>query len=51
MCVCHEIQVVTAFHLKFKARIFRSTAVPEFFTVEFNCVGNHFVEECFAEMS
>ena len=43
-CVCcHEILVVKAFHLKFKAQFSLNTAVLEFFAVEFNCVGNHFL--------
>ena len=50
MC-CHEIQAVKAFHLKFKARLSWITAVLEFFAVEFNCVGNHFLEEFFPEIS
>ena len=49
--VCHEIQVVKAFHLKFKARLSRITAVLKIFAVEFNCVGNHFLEEIFSEIS
>ena len=31
--------------------LFKITAVLEFFTVEFNCVGNHFLEEFFPEIS
>ena len=51
-CVyCHEILLVKAFHLKFKARLLWNTTVLEFFTVEFNCVGNHFSEEFFSEIS
>ena len=50
MC-CHEIQVVKAFHLKFKARLSWITAVLKIFAVEFNCVGNHFLEEFFSEIS
>ena len=51
-CMCyHEIPVVKAFHLKFKARLSWNTAVLEFFAVEFNCVGNHFLEESFSEIS
>ena len=51
-CVCyHEILAVKAFHLKFKARLSWNTAVLEFFAVEFNCVGNHFLEESFSEIS
>ena len=38
-------------HLKFKARLSRDKAVLEFFAVEFNCVGNHFLEEFFSEIS
>ena len=50
-CVCcHEIPAVKAFHLKFKARLSWNTAVLEFFAVEFNCVGNHFLEEFFSEI-
>ena len=40
----HEILAVKAFHLKFKARLSWNTAVLEFFALEFNCVGNHFLE-------
>ena len=50
MC-CHEIQTVKAFHLKFKARLSWITAVLKIFAVEFNCVGNHFLEEIFPEIS
>ena len=51
-CVCyHKIPTVKAFHLKFKARLPWNTAVLEFFPVEFNCVGNHFLEESFSEIS
>ena len=51
-CVCcHKIPAVKAFHLKFKARLSWNTAVLEFFAVEFNCVGNHFLEESFSEIS
>ena len=51
-CVCcHEIAVVKACHLKFKATLSWNTAVLEFFAVEFNCVGNHFLEEPFSEIS
>ena len=51
-CVCcHEILVVKAFNLKFKAQFSLNTAVLEFFAVEFNCVGNHFLEEFFSEIS
>ena len=49
MC-CHEIQAVNAFHLKFKARLSWITAVLKFFAVEFNCVGNHFLEAFFSEI-
>ena len=48
---CHEIPVVKAFHLKFKARLSWNTAAPEFFAVEFNCVGNHSLEVFFSEIS
>ena len=48
---CHEILAVKAFHLKFKARLFWITAVLKIFAVEFNCVGNHFLEEFFSEIS
>ena len=45
-CMCyHEILAVKAFHLKFKARLSWNTTVLQFFAVEFNCVGNHFLEE------
>ena len=51
-CVCyHEIPAVKAFHLKVKARLSWNTAVLECFAVEFNCVGNHFLEESFSEIS
>ena len=51
-CVCcHEIQAVKAFYLKFKARLSWNTAVLKFFAMEFNCVGNHFLEEFFSEIS
>ena len=51
-CVCyHKIPTVKAFHLKFKARLSGKTAVLEFFSVEFNCVGNHFIEEPSSEIS
>ena len=51
-CVCcHEIPAAKAFHLKFKVRLSWSTAVLEFFAVEFNCVGNHFLEEFLSEIS
>ena len=50
---CHEIPEVKAFHLKGKTRLScsRITAVLEFFAVEFNCKGNHFLEEFFSEIS
>ena len=50
MC-CHEILAVKAFHLKFKATLSWNSAVLEFFAVEFNCVGGHFLEEYFSEIS
>ena len=51
-CVCcHEIPAVKAFHSKFKARLSWNVAVLEFLTVEFNCVGNHFLEQFFSEIS
>ena len=51
-CMCyHEIPAVQAFHLKFKAKLSWNTAVLEFFAVEFNSVGNHFLEESFSEIS
>ena len=51
-CVCfHEIPAVKTFYLKFKARLFWDTAILEFSAVEFNCVGNHFLEEFFSEIS
>ena len=41
-CLCYnEIPAVKAFHLKFL----------EFFAVGFNCVGNHFLEDSFSEIS
>ena len=50
-CVCcHEIPAVKVSHLKFKARLSWNTAVLEFFTVEFNCVRNCFLEESFSEI-
>ena len=49
--VCHEIQVVKAYYLKFKARFSWITAVLKIFAMEFNCVGNHFLEEIFSEIS
>ena len=37
-CLCwHEIQGLQAFHLKFKAKLSRITAVLKIFAVEFNC--------------
>ena len=51
-CVCyHEIPAVKTLHLKFKARLSWSPAVLEFFAVEFNFVGNHFLVESFSEIS
>ena len=50
MC-CHEIQAVNAFYLKSKARLSWITAVLKIFSQEFNCVGNHFLEEFFSEIS
>ena len=51
-CMCyHEILAVQVFHLKFKAKLSWNTAVLDFFAVEFNCVGNHFLEESFSEIS
>ena len=51
-CVCcHEIPAVKAFHLKFKARLFWDTAILEFFALEFNFIGNLFLEEFFSEIS
>ena len=51
-CVCcHEIQAINAFHLKFKARLSWITAVLKIVSVEFNCVGNQFLEEFFSEIS
>ena len=50
-CVCcHEIPVVKAFHLKFKARLSWNAAVLEFFAVEFNFEGNYFLKEFFSEI-
>ena len=46
-----KIQAVKAFHLKFKARLSWITAILKIFAVEFNCVGNHFLEEFFSEIS
>ena len=51
-CVCHhEIPAVKAFYLKFKAKLSWNAAVLESFAVEFNCVGNHFLEDPFSEIS
>ena len=50
MC-CHEIQAVQAFHLKFKARLSWITGVLKIFALEFNCIGNHFLEDFFSEIS
>ena len=51
-CVCcHNIPAVKTFHLKFKVRLSWNTAVLEFFAVEFNCVGNNFLEKFFSEIS
>ena len=51
-CVCcHKIPAVKAFHLNFKGRLFWNTAVLECFAVEFNCIGSHFLEEFFSEIS
>ena len=49
--MCHEIQVVKAFSSKFKARLSLIIALLKTFAVEFNCVGNHFLEEIFSEIS
>ena len=48
---CHKIQVVKAFHSKFKAKLSWITAVLKLFAMEFNCVGNHFLKEIFSEIS
>ena len=48
---CHEIQAVKAFHLKFKARLSWITGVLKIFALEFNYVGNHFLEEFFSKIS
>ena len=48
---CHKIQVVKAFYFKFKARLSWITAFLKIFAVEFNCVGNYFLEEIFSEIS
>ena len=51
-CVCHhEIPAVKAFYLKFKAKLSWNAAVLESFAVEFNCVGNHYLEDPFSEIS
>ena len=50
MC-CREIQAVKTFPLKFKGKLSWNTAVLEIFAMEFNCVGNHFLEEFFSEIS
>ena len=47
----HEISAVKAFHLNIKARLSWNAAVLEFFAMEFNCIGNHFLEESFSEIS
>ena len=39
----HKIPPVKAFYLKLKATLSWNTTVLEFFTVEFNCIGNHFL--------
>ena len=36
---------------EFKARLSWITGVLKIFAVEFNCVGNHFLEEFFSEIS
>ena len=48
---CHKIQAVNAFHLKFKARLSWITAALKIFSLEVNCVENHFLEEFFSEIS
>ena len=51
-CVCcREMQAVKAFHLQFKARLSWIAAVLKIFPVEFNCVGSHFLEKFFSEIS
>ena len=51
-CMCYpEIPAVKAFPLKFKAKLSWNTDVLEFFAVEFNCVGHHFLKESFSEIS
>ena len=49
MC-CQEIRAIMPFHLKFKARLSWNTTILKIFTVEFNCVGNHFLKEFFSEI-
>ena len=46
MC-CHKIQAVKAFCLKFIASLSWVIAVLKIFAMEFNCVGNHFLDEFF----
>ena len=46
-----RIPAVKISYLKFKARPLWETAILEFSAVEFNCVGNHFLEEFFSEIS
>ena len=41
--------VKNVFHSKFKARLSWIIALLKIFAVEFNCVGNHFLEEIFSE--
>ena len=48
---CHKIQAVKTFHLKFKARLSWIAAVLKIFALELNCIGNHFLEEFFSEIS
>ena len=51
-CVCcHKIPAIKGFQLKFKATLSWNTAVLKFFAVEFNCVGNHFLEKFSSEIS
>ena len=45
------IQAVKTFHLKFKARLSWIAAVLKMFALELNCIGNHFLEEFFSEIS
>ena len=47
----HEILAVKAFHLKLKARLSWNTDLLDFFVVEWNCVGNHLLEEFFSQVS